>query len=56
MKAEGERGEISRTDSGLVVPCISRKLQGKILATAAKHGFSEERQMEAAGKSACEVS
>ena len=55
VKMEGDREEICRADSGLVVPCISRKLQAKILAAAAKHGFSEERQLEAAGRSACEM-
>jgi len=54
VKSGGEE-EISRTDSGLIVPCINRKLQVKILTLAAKHGFSEERQVEAAGRSACEM-
>jgi len=55
VKSDVDGEEISRTDSGLVVPCINRKHQVKILSLAAKHGFSEERQMEAAGRSACEM-
>lgn len=43
------------TDSGLVIPSVSVKVRERLLSLAAKYGFSTERIIEMAGRSASEM-
>lgn len=43
------------TDSGLVIPSVSVEVRERLLSLAAKYGFSNERIIEMAGRSASEM-
>ncbi|CAG5123889.1 unnamed protein product [Candidula unifasciata] len=55
IKVPGTKFQLYYTDTGLVVPSVSRELREKVCEVASQHGLSHVRQLESYGRAASEM-